>query len=601
MPVLTHFPLLKALGWALFNSLWQMAALWLLYCLLIALFHKTPSRTRHQLALLFLGIGTIWSGVTFGTALLFPANPVSFWLPALPSAQSAPGWFWQNSRTFIDAILSGGSTLYLLILSGLLIRYSRYYRQSTKLTRNGLSPVPPEFRVFVSSTALQLGIRTPVKAWLSSLIDVPLTLGFLKPVILVPAAMITRLTPQQVEAILIHELAHIQRKDYLLHLAVTLVEGLFFFNPFARLLIRALNNEREHCCDDLVLQFKYDPHAYVSALLSLACRHQPLQKLAVAATGGGDKLLLQRARRILLKQKSERGRPGTRTMLLLLFTGLVTAMTFYYPLQPSRKAAPLAAPIAATRFEMARVSLRRQALPTTSSPETADAQLIYFSAPSGTLANAPAGALSNAPSAIARHPRQQTHPRTRSAPRTDLSGPGDFDNALANVPDDGTSLVDGDPTPIPASGDDVTDAVNAANAIAAANATVARSRDYSLNMPATLAAPGATLQQGAPFVPNSSFGFQYTIGDSARPEEQLIYLQQSAQLEVLAAITKLQQQTETKLKALNDLRAKAAESVQLRRSIQAQQLKIQQDYLRKISSWQKKLEKTTHVRVVVYI
>jgi Zn-dependent protease with chaperone function len=589
MPVLTHFPLLKALGWALFNSLWQMAALWLLYCLLMAIFHKTPSRTRHHLALLFLGIGTSWSGVTFGTAVLFPANPVSFWLPALSPAQAAPGWFWQNSRTFIDPILSGGSTLYLLILSGLLIRYSRYYWQSTKLTLKGLSPMPPEFRVFVSSTALQLGIRTPVKAWLSSLIDVPLTLGFLKPVILVPAAMITRLTPQQVEAILIHELAHIQRKDYLLHLAVTLVEGLFFFNPFARLLIRALNNEREHCCDDLVLQFKYDPHAYVSALLSLACRHQPLQKLAVAATGSGDKLLLQRARRILLKQKSERGRPGNRTMLLLLFAGLVIAMTFYYPLQPARKAAP----IATARFDASRVSLQRQATPTASSLETADAQVFYFSASSS--------ARSNAPSAIAPRSRQQTRPRTHPAPRTDMYGPGDFNNAFSNTPDDGMSLVDVDPTPIPASGDDVTDAVNTANAIAAANATVARSRDYSLNMPATITVPGATLQQGAPYVPNSSFGFQYTIGDSARPEEQLIYLQQSAQLEVLAAITKLQQQTETKLKALNDLRTKATESVQLRRSIQAQQLKIQQDYLRKISSWQKKLEKTTHVRVVVYI
>jgi beta-lactamase regulating signal transducer with metallopeptidase domain len=585
MPVLTHFPLLKALGWALFNSLWQMAALWLLYSLLMAIFHKTASRTRHYLALLFLGIGTIWSGVTFGTALLFPANPVSFWLPALsPARSAAPGWFWQNSRTFIDAVLSGGSTLYLLILSGLLIRYSHYYRQSGRLTRNGLSPMPPEFRVFVSSTALQLGIRTPVKAWLSSRVDVPFTLGFLKPVILVPAAMITRLTPQQVEAILIHELAHIQRKDYLLHLAVTLLEGLFFFNPFARLLIRALNNEREHCCDDLVLQFKYDPHAYVSALLSLAFRNQPLQKLALAATGSGDKLLLQRARRILLKQKGERGRPGTRTMLLLLFTGLITALTFYSPAQPARKTAPVAAAIHPRTTPAA--PLTAASVKNTLSLETANAQPIYFSAPS--------------PAAAAR-PRQHTRPGTHPRRETAISEPGNLNSFFANTDGDGANLVDGDPTPIPASGDDVTDAVNAANALTAANVAAARSRDYSLNMPATIVAPGATLQQGAPFVPNSSFGFQYTIGDSARPEEQLIYLQQSAQFEVLAAMTKLQQQTEAKLKALNDLRPKAAESVQLRRSIQAQQLKIQQDYLQKITSWQKKLEKTTHVRVVVYI
>ena len=80
--------------------------------------------------------------------------------------------------------------------------------------------------------------------------------------------------------------------------------GLFFFNPFSRLLIRQLKKQREHCCDDLVLQFKYDPHAYVSALLSLASRQRPVQKLAVAATGGSDKPLLQRARRISSNRKA---------------------------------------------------------------------------------------------------------------------------------------------------------------------------------------------------------------------------------------------------------------------------------------------------------
>ena len=88
-----------------------------------------------------------------------------------------------------------------------------------------------------------MGIRPAVSAWLSSKVDVPLTLGHLKPVILLPVAMINHLTPQQVEAILVHELAHIRRHDYLLHLAVTALEGFFFFNPFARLLIRQVKKK----------------------------------------------------------------------------------------------------------------------------------------------------------------------------------------------------------------------------------------------------------------------------------------------------------------------------------------------------------------------
>src|SRR6185437_5087461 len=137
-------------------------------------------------------------------------------------------------------------------------------------------------------------------------------------------SMVTQLTPAQIEAILVHELAHIQRKDYLLNLLVTAMELLFFFNPFTRLLIAQLKKEREHCCDDVVLEFRYDPHGYVSALLSLARQQQA--GLAVAANGGGgEQLLLQRARKIL-QQKPADDRPGARPMIGLLLTTLVSML-----------------------------------------------------------------------------------------------------------------------------------------------------------------------------------------------------------------------------------------------------------------------------------
>jgi beta-lactamase regulating signal transducer with metallopeptidase domain len=561
MQVLTHFPLLKALGWALFNSLWQMAALWLLYSLLMAIFHATAARIRHGLALVFLSIGALWTGVTFFAAALFPDNGNSFWLTFLSPAQSIPGWFWQTSRSLMDTVLSYGSTLYLLILSGLLIRYSNHYWHARKLTRKGLTTMPAEFRVFVNATALQLNIRRPVRTWLSSLIDVPLTLGFLKPVILLPAAMISQLTPQQIEAILIHELGHIQRKDYLLHLLVTLLEGLFFFNPFSRLLIRQLKKEREHCCDDLVLQFKYDPHAYVSALLSLATRQQPVHKLAIAATGGSDKLLLQRARRILLQQEGDRSRPGTRTLALLLFTALVTALAFYRTSLPVRHPASIA-----------------QSRPVPASTPAANPRDLAFSHP-----------IHSTPPPASPHHRQWMRTRIHIT-REPAALQADDNDIFVNTADDGVS--DGT-TALIASTDDMTDP--------STNTPGADNRDYSLNIPGTSAGPGITFQQGTPIVPNSSFSFQYTLGDSARPEEQLLYLQQSAQREVLAAIAKLQQQTAVQLQALSDLQAKAVGSVHLRHQIQTQQQKLQREYLKKITTWQKKLETTTRIRMIVYI
>jgi beta-lactamase regulating signal transducer with metallopeptidase domain len=561
MEVLTHFPLLKALGWALFNSLWQMAALWLLYRLIIAIFHTAGASMRHGLSLLFLATGAIWTGITFLAETLFPDNGNTMWLTFLSPGHSTPTWFWQNSRSFMDTVMSYGSTLYLLVLLGLLIRYSSHYWRTRKLTRHGLTALPAEFRVFVNVTALQLNIAKPVRTWLSSLIDVPLTLGFLKPVILLPAAMISQLTPHQVEAILLHELGHIRRKDYLLHLLVTVLEGLFFFNPFSRLLIRELKREREHCCDDLVLQFKYNPRAYISALLALAARQQHDHKLAVAATGSSDKLLLQRARRILLQQEGDRSRPGTRTLVLLLFTGLITALALSRPPLPTHPTTAVA-----TRIRVAPASI-----PVASLVELAFSQPIHSSPPT-----------------VPKH--LPARPRTRITHEPEALQEAD-NYVFINGTDDAAGY--GNIPALAASSDELTDPGSGTSG--------ADTRDYSMSVPGTIAGPAIGFPQGAPVVPNSSFLFQYTEGDSTRPEEQLLYLQQSAQREVLAAIAQLQQATVLQLKALTDLQAKAAESVHLRHQIQTQQQKIQREYLKKITGWQKKLETSTHIRMIVYI
>jgi beta-lactamase regulating signal transducer with metallopeptidase domain len=325
--VLTHSALLRALGWSLFNSLWQMSLLWAAFHFLLLVFNRLPSRSRHDLALFLLTVGAGWSTLTFLGAYCFPESVPqhSQWLSAVLPAAVMGGALSRISHWLMSEALAGFSSVYLIILSVLLLRYLGHYVRSRQITHTGLSRISPEFRVFTASTARQMGIRAAVGVYLSSLVDVPVTLGFLKPVILLPVAMLTHLRTEQVEAILVHELAHIRRKDYLLNLMVTAMELLFFFNPFTRLLVSRLKKEREHCCDDQVLAFRYDPHAYVSALLSLARQHGQGRLALAAIGGGGDKLLLQRARK-MLQQKKQYDRPGPRAlcfqfMLLLLGAG----------------------------------------------------------------------------------------------------------------------------------------------------------------------------------------------------------------------------------------------------------------------------------------
>ena len=594
MHLLTQSPLLKALGWALFDSLWQMALLWLLYSLLILVFSQIAAGIRHGLALMLVSLGAFWSGVTFIAAWCWPHRDhwiTGSWLNLLPGTQY--GRLWQVNRFFTDVILVDGSSVYLLVLSGLLIRYLYHYRQSRQLTRHGLSKLPSELRVFVSATSNQMGIRSTVSTWLSSKVDVPLTLGHLKPVILLPMAMINHLTPQQVEAILVHELAHIRRHDYLLHLAVTALEGFFFFNPFARLLIRQVKKERENCCDDLVLQFRYDRHSYVSALLSLATRSQKVRR-AIAATGDGNRLLLERAKRIL-QQKQSHDRPGVRPLLLLLFTGLITLIAVYGPAHPMAGRQALPAAITVTTHPGRRSvptapMAVRSALPITVSIQTIATAII---SPQAKTMNAHGH-------------RQQTIVNDNDIdPDAADAGDGqpeDNNMVFINTADDLAVTPDDPATPDDASSTSSSAAPAGPSDPSDQPRQNGASREYSIRLTRPNATPGKIIQlHGTPFVPNASFSYQLTTADSTHPAEQLIYLQQSTREEILTALNNLHRQFEEQMKALGAQQVKAAESLQLRRQVQSRQVQLQQLYLKKIAEFEKRLEKAGHLRMIVDI
>ena len=224
MHLLTQSALLRALGWSLFNSLWQMAFLWLVYLTFQHLFRQWSANVRHGLAVLLLMIGTAWTGITFFNAFTAPGEVDSHWT----------GSFLLISRQLINEVLPYCSTVYLLALSFLFFRYIQQYLFSRQLTRKGLSKASPELKGFTQQISRRLGIKKEVKVWFSTLVDGPVTLGFLKPIILIPLATVSQLTPQQLEALVLHELAHIRRHDYILHLWITALEIIFFFNPFSK-------------------------------------------------------------------------------------------------------------------------------------------------------------------------------------------------------------------------------------------------------------------------------------------------------------------------------------------------------------------------------
>ncbi len=136
-----------------------------------------------------------------------------------------------------------------------------------------------------------MGIKKPVHIWVSDLISSPVTIGYLKPIILVPLAAINHLTTQQLEAVLLHELSHIRRYDYLINLVINFIQTILYFNPFVKAFVKIIEREREKSCDEMVVQFQYDPHGYASALLILEKANHLSRPLAVAAAGKKNDLV----------------------------------------------------------------------------------------------------------------------------------------------------------------------------------------------------------------------------------------------------------------------------------------------------------------------
>jgi bla regulator protein blaR1 len=176
------------------------------------------------------------------------------------------------------------------------INFIRNYRYARIIRHNGISKAKVEWRMFVRKVAEHMEIAKPVQVWMSALVTSPVTIGYLKPVILLPMAAVNNLSTSQIEAILLHELSHIRRSDYLINLITKIIQTILYFNPFVKAFARSIAKERERSCDEMVMQFQYEPHGYASALLTLEKTAASIQhiNLAMAAASSKKSELLHR-------------------------------------------------------------------------------------------------------------------------------------------------------------------------------------------------------------------------------------------------------------------------------------------------------------------
>ena len=206
-------------------------------------------------------------------------------LTALTSIELLPGWI-----AALEAwALPVWSTSVLILALRLL--WSSWL--VSRLRRVG-RPAARDLSESVSRLAQRLGIAQPVHVLVTQLADCPSVVGWLRPVILVPAASLLNLSADQLEAVLAHELAHVRRYDYLANLLQRVVETLLFYQPAVWWISTRIRTERELCCDDVAVELCGDPVGYARALVQLERTRLSAPELALSSTAGPVLFRVQR-------------------------------------------------------------------------------------------------------------------------------------------------------------------------------------------------------------------------------------------------------------------------------------------------------------------
>ncbi|HET8798326.1 MAG TPA: M56 family metallopeptidase, partial [Thermoanaerobaculia bacterium] len=312
-------PVAQALGWALLHLLWQATIVAGILAAVLALLPRRSANARYlasiaALALVFAmfvttAVRTYDPGVAPIAHREAPVeatklDPAS--VPVILAAIATEGWRERLAASLAAARQTLPSVVGLW-LAGVVLLSARLlvsWMRARSLVRRGATEAGAHWQRAAERISAALGLRRAVRLLESAAIEVPSVIGSLRPVILLPASTLTGLTPQQIEMVLAHELAHIRRHDFFVNLLQAFVETLMFYHPAVWWMSRRVRIERENCCDDLAVAVCGDPIQYARALTRLEELRDHALPVAVAANGGS---LLDRIRRIAADRAESTG------------------------------------------------------------------------------------------------------------------------------------------------------------------------------------------------------------------------------------------------------------------------------------------------------
>jgi bla regulator protein blaR1 len=315
------------LGWTLIHSLWQAA----IVSLGIFLIYRVTERASIRYVAGCVGLFVILiAGIsTYVVTVSVPDSTVVQRMSLLienqhtiPSTEADQGSILQMVVSFLDNNMNSLVVLWICGTAFFSLRLTYAWWFTIKL-RKSLRFIDNEWCALLQSISNNLEIHRWVALAESASISTPLVIGYLKPVVVVPVGMLSGLTTDEVESILVHELAHIKRHDFLVNLLQSIVEVVFFFNPFVWLISNQIRKQREYCCDDIAVKYG-NPLIYVKALAKIE-EARIETSLLVLSLAGNKNQLLERIKRLMEKTINTQTAKYKLVPVVLFVVGLICA------------------------------------------------------------------------------------------------------------------------------------------------------------------------------------------------------------------------------------------------------------------------------------
>lgn len=272
MPTLDFNALIFAFAWTMIQSIWQNGVVAILTHTFLQVFGIKNPNVRGHLFCVALITCVVWAFTTFWGLYQSQLSNSATLAGGTTFAQAL------NSLTDFDHFEAYDS-LYLLDLFWLcgcmILCIKLIYEMfaAIGLKQSGTASFNPEWLLRFEQLKQQIGTKKDIAIRLSQRVTVPCVIGYVKPVVLIPTSLLLGMSPQQIEMIILHELAHIRRHDVLVSFVQATIKIIFFFSPAVHHLSNRIDQEREHACDDLAIDACGDAFLYAKTLQKCAELH----------------------------------------------------------------------------------------------------------------------------------------------------------------------------------------------------------------------------------------------------------------------------------------------------------------------------------------